>query len=352
MTFDKSKVYTSLNAEELEVGSEVIAANCLELLQAEVKSNSWPTYVKKLDEVLGPDHIHRFKLPDSRAYNLAYLVRKVDEAKLEDEKWIAYLAREENGKCCLTACNEDRWEDAQKSRNAKTKLFVGTYGEAIKWYESRQKFTEVIKSWEDGNVVQVRRSSNRHIGWIDTPNPNWDVSLEYRVKPEEDLYVAYVDHYEPHLDFGLYTQWDRIQEYRGAKNKLFVGSEEECKEWCDKREKFADVILAWENEKKVQFYSVAGSRNIWVTVNNPSWDAELEYRVKPDGLVWTDLKIGNILWKKDEKSIPLGGRDEYVYVEERRMVTVIVKDPTTNRHIQLGGDWIADENLKEWSIAE
>ena len=89
-----------------------------------------------------------------------------------------------------------------------------------------------------------------------------------------------------------------------------------------------------------------------MTVNNPSWDAELEYRVKPDGLVWTDLKIGNILWKKDEKSIPLGGRDEYVYVEERRMVTVIVKDPTTNRHIQLGGDWIADENLKEWSIAE
>lgn len=37
MEFDKSRVYTSVNADELKVGSEVICANNLDSLKCKVK---------------------------------------------------------------------------------------------------------------------------------------------------------------------------------------------------------------------------------------------------------------------------------------------------------------------------
>jgi hypothetical protein len=244
MIFDKSKVYTALNAEELDVGSEVILADYLESLKQQVEANSWPTYVRRLDLVMGTSSVNRFR-SGKVSYNLAYLVRK----------------------------------------------------------------------------------------------------------PEEDLYVAYVDHYgEPHLDFGPYAQWDKIQEYKGAKHKLFIGTKQQCEEWCDSRDKFADVILAWEDGKQIQ---IRLNNNGWCDcVVSPEWGCDCEYRVKPDGLVWTDLKMGNILWRAGDKPAPLGGKHEYVYVEERRMVTGIVDDPGTKRHVQLGGDWIDDNSLKEWRKAK
>jgi hypothetical protein len=41
-----------------------------------------------------------------------------------------------------------------------------------------------------------------------------------------------------------------------------------------------------------------------------------------------------------------------VHIEERRMVTGIVDDPGTKRHVQLGGDWIDDDDLEKWSVEE
>ena len=78
MTFDKSKVYTALNADELELESEVILADSLESLKQQVEANSWPTYVKRLDWVMGESFANRFKSGNLR-YNLAYFVRNVDE---------------------------------------------------------------------------------------------------------------------------------------------------------------------------------------------------------------------------------------------------------------------------------
>lgn len=440
MTFDKSKVYTALNAEELEVGSEVILTDYLELLQAEVESNSWPTFIRRLDGIMGTSSTNRFK-SSNKTYNLAYLVRKASEEK----KWIVFLARYQDG-LTLSCCDENYWETAKKFDGAETKLFIGSKDEAVKWCNSRKRFTDAIKAWEDGRNVQFRKlgktswedlsgpkwytnceyrvkpeenwvvhlsrrsdkpfltaepecfwdmiesenyaKSKIFVGskeqciewyqarqkfaevikafedgktiqvrdnitneWVDcVVAPEWCCDCEYRVKPNEDLYVVYVDHYEPHLDFGSCEQWDKIQEYKGSKNKLFIGSKEECKAWCDSHDKFVEEILAWENGKKIQFHSIAERK--WVTLNNPSWNIEEEYRVKPDGLVWTDLKMGDILRRAGEKPAPLGGRDEYVYVEERRMVTGIIDDPGTKRHVQLGGDWIDDDNLEKWGVEE
>ena len=157
MTFDKSKVYTALNAEELEVGSEVILANYLESLKQQVEANSWPTYAKRLDAIMGTSSTNRFK-SGNRTYNLAYFVRKAGEAEPEDERWVVYLRRSTDGDCHLTASPEYLWEAAQMHFGAKTELFVGTKSEAEEWYAARQKFAEVIKAWEDGKTIQIRCS--------------------------------------------------------------------------------------------------------------------------------------------------------------------------------------------------
>ena len=99
-----------------------------------------------------------------------------------EEKWIAYLARQKNGLCYLTACREDIWEDAQKDYGAKTKLFIGAKSEVEGWYASRRKFAEVIKAWEDGKKIQVYGGDLND--WLDVSNPRWDFLLGYRVKPE------------------------------------------------------------------------------------------------------------------------------------------------------------------------
>lgn len=242
MTFDKSKVYTALNAEELEVGSEVIVAYDVNSLKYQVEANSWSTYAKKLDEVLGPDHIHRFKLPDGRAYNLAYLVRKVDEAEPEDERWCVYLARYQD-RLTLCCSDESYWEKCKKFDGAKTKLFVGSEDEAKQWCNSRQKFTETIKGWEDGKTIQV---------------------------------------------------------YNTFENK-------------------------------------------WVSLaETPRWYDDCEYRIKLDDLIWTGLKVGDIL--------VTNANDGW---ELKKMVVGIHSNPKTQLHICVGGaGWIDDDGLKKWEKAE
>lgn len=108
---------------------------------------------------------------------------QVEEVKPEEERFIAYLARPKYRDCYLTACAEGMWEAVQKEFDAKTKLFVGTCDEAVKWYESREKFTEIIKAWEDGNELQFR-PRDPHLSWQECQNPSWDSNFEYRVKPE------------------------------------------------------------------------------------------------------------------------------------------------------------------------
>lgn len=97
--------------------------------------------------------------------------------KPEAEKWIAYLS----GGGYLTACKEDAWEMAQEECGAKTKLFIGSENEVAKWYEARRKFTEIIKAWEDGKEIQFKTSLGF---WCFVFSPDWDLNIEYRVKPE------------------------------------------------------------------------------------------------------------------------------------------------------------------------
>ena len=102
--------------------------------------------------------------------------------KPEEEKWVAYLARDE-AKPYLTACREDIWNHAQKGQGAKTKLFVGSAVEAIAWYEAKQQLAPLIKAWEDGKTIQVYETLFNK--WSDCAGTlEWYTDCEYRVKPE------------------------------------------------------------------------------------------------------------------------------------------------------------------------
>lgn len=80
MIFDKSKVYTALNADELKVGSKVILANYLESLKDQVESNSYPTYIQELKCVMGTSSTNRFKAGE-KVYNLAYLISEPEKSR-------------------------------------------------------------------------------------------------------------------------------------------------------------------------------------------------------------------------------------------------------------------------------
>lgn len=108
---------------------------------------------------------------------------QVEEAKPEEEKWIAYLAMPNGNGCYLTACAEDAWNEVKQIFGAKTKLFVGTKSEVEVWYKARQKFTDVIKAWEDGKTIQIYETLFKR--WVDCAGTlEWYTDCKYRVKPE------------------------------------------------------------------------------------------------------------------------------------------------------------------------
>ena len=84
MEFDKSRVYTALNADELKIGDEVYCADSLESLMLQVTDET-PSYFHSRGKIVGiepMDYSNRFRIENgSRAYNLAYLINKSEEEK-------------------------------------------------------------------------------------------------------------------------------------------------------------------------------------------------------------------------------------------------------------------------------
>lgn len=78
MKFDKSRVYTAVNADKLKVGSQCIFADTLKGLQRQVKDIDAANYVQILvivddDQFVGNYYTH--------AYDYAYLVKPPAEPK-------------------------------------------------------------------------------------------------------------------------------------------------------------------------------------------------------------------------------------------------------------------------------
>lgn len=84
MNFDKTKVYTALNAEELKVGSKVIYAYTISELKERVEEDK---DITELRSIYTDSNEHRFCFVFGdvcRSYPLAYLISEPEEKKL---KW-------------------------------------------------------------------------------------------------------------------------------------------------------------------------------------------------------------------------------------------------------------------------
>ena len=111
MEFDKNRVYTALNADELKVGSAVIVANDLRSLQARVEKfdNSYEVH---LGDILSEAAIHRFETSSGYVYSLAYLISPPKEPKYKpfsDTKTALRIIAEHGG--WVRDVNEEDEED-------------------------------------------------------------------------------------------------------------------------------------------------------------------------------------------------------------------------------------------------
>ena len=80
MEFDKSRVFTALNADELKVGSKVICADDLCTLKSCVYKE---LYITTLGEILSEGCMLRFRMEDGKIYPLAYLISEPEEKILK-----------------------------------------------------------------------------------------------------------------------------------------------------------------------------------------------------------------------------------------------------------------------------
>lgn len=119
MNFDKSRVYTALNADELKVGSKVIVADDLFRLKEDLSDYR---LLKIIERVKSENCEHRFLCDDGFTYRLAYLVEEPKElnenAELErqNKKMKSLLKEiyEEYGFCELVKIRNDLPLEVQK----------------------------------------------------------------------------------------------------------------------------------------------------------------------------------------------------------------------------------------------
>lgn len=82
MEFDKSKVYTALNADEVKVGSKGFFADSLQGLEDRVKNETNLLIVQSINY---KDYSHRFHADDEYNWVLFYLVEEPKELTYEEK---------------------------------------------------------------------------------------------------------------------------------------------------------------------------------------------------------------------------------------------------------------------------
>lgn len=103
MIFDKCKVYTTLNANRLEIGSKVIVSDTLQNLKHKVESG---VSADELTAIHDENVMDRF-VTGHVAYNLAYLIEKPVKLKWTDLKVGDIIQRNETTAMVTRIDNDD-----------------------------------------------------------------------------------------------------------------------------------------------------------------------------------------------------------------------------------------------------
>jgi len=260
MKFDKSEIYTAVDAEELEEGDVVLVGDALDELQEYAMSNESAKEIKTIRPSTEPC---RFETNEG-VYILAYLIAKHD----------------------------DPYKEFKKAQADGKKVWF-LYGDG-KWHANTFcDFTEPVDRYSltPPSVTEYKVFLDDHFVFTSREVPEWAKHVYFT---STDMKTA----------FG----------------------------WCTEHNKFADVAKAWEEGKQIQYLDdVKG----WSDCE-PDWNVDLQYRVKPVILKWTDLKCGDVIVK---------GKDA-------ALVTYIDGNDTDNMHIYAGTWWISDDDLKNWEKVE
>ena len=107
MEFDKSKVYTALNADELKVGSKVIVGDTVDALRNRVQNGTTPL---TLSEIRRDSYERRFRVeeytePES-VFSFVYLISEPEVLKWTDLK-IGDTIRYNNITTMVTAIDDN-----------------------------------------------------------------------------------------------------------------------------------------------------------------------------------------------------------------------------------------------------
>lgn len=117
MEFDKSKVYTALNADDLRVGDKVFTADTIACLYGEVKNGE---DVETIDEILPGSEMKRFLTKEGYvATCFAYLVEKAPKQKFRPYKDVSELKSDRAsfmGYSTKPLTNPIIWVKAKKSK--------------------------------------------------------------------------------------------------------------------------------------------------------------------------------------------------------------------------------------------
>lgn len=96
MEFDKSKVFTALNADELKIGSKVYVADAIKTIKDMVENDS--DEIDTIECIVPEDKEARF-YDGVTHWNLAYLISEPEEKKLKvSDLKIGDIVRRKNGK--------------------------------------------------------------------------------------------------------------------------------------------------------------------------------------------------------------------------------------------------------------
>lgn len=163
------RIYSAVDADELEVGDIVLAENTL--YSFERTTDGLPM---ELQGVYSSNHRHRFCVGDV-GYGLAKLVCPKKHAEVY-KAWKngAEVERSNfrDGDWAWEADTEPDWDEDEQYR--------------ICVEADKDLYAELKKAYAEGKTIQFKCDGNT---WMDWPRPAWDCEPEaYRIKPECDLY--------------------------------------------------------------------------------------------------------------------------------------------------------------------
>lgn len=169
MEFDKAKVFTALNADELRKGDRVIVADNLATLKRCVKENDRGDTLYKVEDESGQ---YRFGIISDGceiAFNLAYLVERKEQKAAEICVNCEHYSK--HGGYCIKHDRSTRYD------NVCPAYCLNTKQKAEKRYRPFEDTNELIKVWCERGGKWQKRELTMPLIWVQKKDKHKSIDL-------------------------------------------------------------------------------------------------------------------------------------------------------------------------------